>query len=59
MGAPKTNQILAAFNEDKECRRMDICFLFQKVGHERRLGVGEVKRFSLAQKNQEMNGNVQ
>lgn len=53
------NQSLAAFNEDKECRRTDICFLFQKVGHERRLEVGEVKRFSLAQKNQEMGGYVQ
>lgn len=59
MGVPKTNQILAAFNEDKECWRTDIRFLFQKVGHERRLEVGEVKRFSLAHKNQEMDGYVQ
>ena len=59
MGASKTNQIVAAFNEDKECRRMDICFFFSEGGAWERLEVGEVIRFSLAHKNQEMDGYVQ
>lgn len=59
MGASKTNQIIAAFNEDKEYRRTDNVFSFSEDGAWEGLEVGEVKRFSLAHKNQEMDGYVQ
>ena len=53
------NPVLGGFNEDKECRRTEnTSFLLQKVGHGRRLEVGEVKRFVVAHKNREMDGDV-
>lgn len=49
-------QTLGAFNEDKEFRTDNICFLYWKVGHGRKL---KVKLFILAYKDQEMDRDVQ
>lgn len=52
--------MVGAFNEDKQCKRMGtVGFLFWRVGHGKRLEVGEVKEFSLAGKIQIMDRDVQ